>query len=103
MEKQHPHNNDTDNGINAPQVVENSTIIAQILGYSPPNESKTTEASPKYPILSEFDPPLPEDQIAIFRKIAHALVRAAIQTTDQDEQKRVGFPEERGAAETDHD
>jgi len=30
------HNVESNAGINAPQVVEKSTIIAQILGYSPP-------------------------------------------------------------------
>ena len=43
MKKNLLDNADTNNGINAPQLVEKSTIIAQILGYSPPSEARQPE------------------------------------------------------------
>ena len=67
------------------------------------NESEAIEGTPKYPILSKFDPPLAEDQIAVFRKIATVLARAAIQATDQGGQKRVIFSEERKVSEVEDD
>jgi hypothetical protein len=40
MKKNYLGNPDANNGINSPQVVEKSTVIAQILGYSPPAKAR---------------------------------------------------------------
>jgi hypothetical protein len=38
MKEKRSHSKDVNNGMNTPQVEEKSTIIAQILGYSPHRE-----------------------------------------------------------------
>jgi len=49
------------------------------------NASESVGGTPRYPILSQFDPPLSEDQLAILRKIANVLATAAIQATDEQD------------------